>query len=131
MPQDSGPFKILLVDDEPAARFLLTRILGQRDYTFTEAGDGIQALDFLGKSGFDLIITDFRMPNLDGLELAVRARTRWPDIPIVLMSGYFSQTAWKLFSELFAGFIQKPINRRTLIQMIHKNLMPHRSSTEQ
>ena len=114
----AGPFKILLVDDDPATRILLTRILEQPDYVFTEADHGIQALELLEKSCFDLVITDLRMPDLDGIAFAVRARARWPHIPIVLMSGYFSEAAWKLESEIFGGFIQKPINREILIRII-------------
>jgi len=119
----AGPFNILLVDDDPATRILLTRILRQPDYVFTEADDGIQALDLLEKSCFDLIITDLRMPNLDGIAFAVRARARWPYIPIVLMSGYFSEAAWKLVSEVFGGFIQKPINREILMRIIQPLLV--------
>jgi len=114
----AGPFNILLVDDDPATRILLTRILQQPDYVFTEADHGIQALELLEKSCFDLVITDLRMPDLDGIAFAVRARARWPHIPIVLMSGYFSEAAWKLESEIFGGFIQKPINREILIRII-------------
>ena len=118
----ASPFNILLVDDEPANRVLLTRILGQPDCVFTEADDGMQALDLLEKSHFDLIITDLRMPNLDGVALAARVRSRWSDIPIVLMSGYFSETAWKLLPEGFAGLIRKPINRTTLMHIIQRIL---------
>ena len=118
-----GPFNILLVDDDPATRVLLTRILRQRDYVFTEADHGIQALALLEKSCFDLIITDLRMPDLDGIAFAVRARSRWPHIPIVLMSGYFSEAAWKLESEIFGGFIQKPIDREMLIRIIQRLLV--------
>jgi len=114
----TGPFNILLVDDDSATRILLTRVLQQPEYVFTEADDGVQALDLLEKSCFDLIITDLRMPDLDGIAFAVRARARWPHIPIVLMSGYFSEAAWKLVSEVFGGFIQKPINREMLIRII-------------
>ncbi|HEY7219384.1 MAG TPA: response regulator [Candidatus Binatia bacterium] len=119
----AGSFKILLVDDDPATRILLTRILGQPDYACTEADNGVQALDLLEKSCFDLIITDLRMPDLDGIAFAVRARARWPHIPIVLMSGYFSETAWKLDSEVFGGFIQKPIDRTILIPIIQRLLV--------
>ena len=118
----AGPFNILLVDDDPATRILLTRILRQPDYVFIEAEDGTQALDFLEKSGVDLIITDLRMPDLDGIGFAVRAHARWPHIPIVLMSGYFTEAAWKLDSEVFGGFIQKPINREILIRIIQRLL---------
>jgi two-component system, cell cycle response regulator CpdR len=119
----AGPFNILLVDDDPPTRILLTRILQRPDYVFTEADDGSQALDLLEKSCFDLIITDLRMPDLDGIAFAVRAHARWPHIPIVLMSGYFSEAAWKLDSEVFGGFIQKPINREILIRIIHPLLV--------
>jgi CheY-like chemotaxis protein len=118
----AGAFNILLVDDDPATRILLTRLLQQPDYVFAEAGDGIQALSLLEKSGFDLIITDLRMPDVDGIAFALRAHARWPYIPIVLMSGYFTEAAWKLDSEVFGGFIQKPINREILIRIIQRLL---------
>ena len=114
----AGPFNILLVDDDQATRILLTRILQQPDYVFTEADHGNKALDLLEKSCFDLIITDLRMPEVDGIAFALRAHARWPHIPIVLMSGYFTEAAWKLDSEVFGGFIQKPINREVLLRII-------------
>jgi CheY-like chemotaxis protein len=118
----AGPIKMLLVDDDPATRILLTRILREPEYVFTEADNGVRALELLEESCFDLIITDLRMPDLDGIAFAVRARSRLPHIPIVLMSGYFSETAWKLDSEVFGGFIQKPIDREILIPMIQRLL---------
>jgi CheY-like chemotaxis protein len=125
----AGPFNILLVDDDQATRILLTRILEQPDYVFTEADHGNKALDLLEKSCFDLIITDLRMPDVDGIAFALRAHARWPHIPIVLMSGYFTEAAWKLDSEVFGGFIQKPINRDVLLRIIQpllakSNLIP-------
>jgi two-component system, cell cycle response regulator CpdR len=118
----AGPFNILLVDDDQATRTLLTRILEQPDYVFTEADHGNKALDLLEKSCFDLIITDLRMPDVDGIAFALRAHARWPHIPIVLMSGYFTEAAWKLDSEVFGGFIQKPINREVLLRIIQRLL---------
>ena len=119
----AGPFNILLVDDDQATRILLTRILQQPDYVFTEADHGNKALDLLEKSCFDLIITDLRMPEVDGIAFALRAHARWPHIPIVLMSGYFTEAAWKLDSEVFGGFIQKPINREVLLRIIQRLLI--------
>jgi CheY-like chemotaxis protein len=119
----AGPFNILLVDDDQATRILLTRILQQPDYVFTEADHGNKALDLLEKSCFDLIITDLRMPDVDGIAFALRAHARWPHIPIVLMSGYFTEAAWKLDSEVFGGFIQKPVNREILIRIIQRLLV--------
>ena len=118
----AGPFNILLVDDDQATRILLTRILQQPDYVFTEADHGNKALDLLEKSCFDLIITDLRMPEVDGIAFALRAHARWPHIPIVLMSGYFTEAAWELDSEVFGGFIQKPINREVLLRIIQRLL---------
>jgi CheY-like chemotaxis protein len=118
----AGPFNILLVDDDQATRILLTRILQRPDYVFTEADHGNKALDLLEKSCFDLIITDLRMPEVDGIAFALRAHARWPHIPIVLMSGYFTEAAWKLDSEVFGGFIQKPINREVLLRIIQRLL---------
>src|SRR5438445_13527654 len=111
-----GPFKILLVDDDPATRILVTRILRQPDYAFTEADHAIQALDLLEKSSFDLVITDLRMPDLDGIAFAVRARARWRQIPIVLMSGFFSESVWKFVSHVYLYIFHMSVARDVLIR---------------
>lgn len=82
--------QILVVDDEPDLRRLAARILLEEGYHVHEAGDGLEALDYIssGRVSFDAIVTDIVMPRLDGVGLLRRLALIRPDLPVVLMSGY-------------------------------------------
>jgi CheY-like chemotaxis protein len=80
--------RILLVDDNAnglAARKCVLEELGYRIVTSTSGTDALEQFDC---HKFDLVITDFKMPRMDGLELISRLRRHTPDLPIVLISGY-------------------------------------------
>ena len=81
--------KILLVDDEPNIRFVLTAVLEQAGYQVESAEDGFVALRRIQKSVPDLVITDLRMPNMNGFELLSVLRTRFPELATVVISGEF------------------------------------------
>jgi CheY-like chemotaxis protein len=81
--------KILIVDDEPSIRFLLSTIVQQAGYTVDVAEDGFSALRKMQDSKPDLVITDLRMPNMNGFELLSVIRGRFPEIPTVAVSGEF------------------------------------------
>lgn len=83
------PKKILLVDDEPNIRFVLTAVLEQSGYQVESAEDGFVALRKIQKSVPDLVITDLRMPNMNGFELLSVLRTRFPELATVVISGEF------------------------------------------
>lgn len=78
---------VLVVDDVPEVRRLLSSILDISGYRAVEAEDGFDALSLLGSDTFDLVLTDVHMPGLDGLELVRAVRTIAPDTPIVVMTG--------------------------------------------
>lgn len=82
------PETILLVEDEHAALEVLSLLLAQEGYRVQEASDGVEALALLEKQRPDLVITDYWMPRLDGLELCRRMEDdpRWCDIPVIMMS---------------------------------------------
>ncbi len=79
-----------MVDDEPDLRRITARILLDEGYSVHEAGDGLEALDYIssGKASLDVIVTDIVMPRLDGVGLLRRLAIIQPDLPVVLMSGY-------------------------------------------
>ncbi|HET6842015.1 MAG TPA: response regulator [Candidatus Angelobacter sp.] len=81
--------KILLVDDEPNIRILLGSILKQAGYTVDVAEDGFAALHSIQQAMPDLVITDLRMPNMNGFELLSVIRTRFPELPAIAISGEF------------------------------------------
>ena len=86
---DDGVAKknILVVDDEPWSLKFISRFLRKEGYEVTEASDGAEAIDLIDNSRFDLVLSDVRMPRLDGVALAMHIRARIPTIPIILMTG--------------------------------------------
>ena len=79
--------RILLVDDETALRSLLGRALRLEDYEVIEAADGFEAWALARETRFDLIITDNRMPRLNGPAFISRVQDRYPTLPILRLSG--------------------------------------------
>jgi DNA-binding response OmpR family regulator len=117
-----GSSMILLVEDDSASRYALARILRNKGYDVIEATDGNEAFALFEKSHFDLVITDLKMPNQTGLVLIARIRVKWPNMPILLMSGLLSAAAGKLVTEGLAEFIHKPIEPEDLIATVQRLL---------
>jgi two-component system cell cycle response regulator CpdR len=85
--------RILLAEDEEALRGFLVRALKQDGHEVVAASDGAEALDALTreKGGFDLLLTDIRMPIMDGIALALAAARDYPELVILLMTGFADQ----------------------------------------
>jgi two-component system cell cycle response regulator CpdR len=85
--------RILLVDDEEPIRAFLKRGLEVDGHEVTVAIDGADGLDRLGEAGgaFDLLLTDIRMPMMDGIALALAAKRDHPNLTVLLMTGFADQ----------------------------------------
>jgi two-component system, cell cycle response regulator CpdR len=85
--------RILLAEDEESVRQLVARALTQDGHEVVATVDGAEAFDALKREGgrFDLLLTDIKMPVMDGLALALAAARDHPKLPIVLMTGYADQ----------------------------------------
>ncbi|MCL4809927.1 MAG: response regulator, partial [Thermoanaerobaculia bacterium] len=81
---------VLVVDDEPSFRALLRDILEGAGHGVTEARDGAEALAFLDRGSFDVVLTDRQMPKVDGLELVRRIRARTSPPPVVVLTAHGS-----------------------------------------
>lgn len=79
--------RILIVDDEKPMRLLLTKALCSEGYEITVVKNGVEAINQIEKEFYDLIITDYMMPQMDGLELTCRVKARYPFTPILVISG--------------------------------------------
>jgi len=87
-----GPMaRILVAEDEPAVREFVSRALAQHRYQVTTVADGSEALAELGRASYDLLLTDIVMPELDGIALALSAARDYPDMRIVMMTGYAAE----------------------------------------
>lgn len=102
--------RILLVEDDDSVRAFVRRALELDGYNVQEAGDGGEALDTLSSDqAFDLILSDIQMPVMDGIALALNAARDYPDIPLMLMTGYAHQRERAHgIEEIVRDVVQKP-----------------------
>ena len=80
--------RILIAEDEEAERTFLIRTLESRGHEVKVLADGVQALQTLQQNSFDMLLSDIVMLELDGIALALKVSRDWPDMPIVLITGY-------------------------------------------
>jgi len=85
--------RILIAEDEEPLRTLIKRALAEEGHLVVATADGSEALDVLQSegSGFDLLLTDIKMPVMDGIALALAVARAFPKLPILLMTGYADQ----------------------------------------
>ncbi len=112
---------ILLVDDDESVRETSADMLQELGYEVQQADCGIAALALLKERGFDVMVTDIRMPGMSGLELSDRASDLHRDLKIILISGYFQPQT------LNRRFLQKPFRTHELDQAIQAELSIHPS----
>jgi CheY-like chemotaxis protein len=120
--------KILIVEDEFLSRDNLCKFLGSEGYIIREASNGAEALEKLASESFDLVITDFVMPHVDGLRLIELVRDKWPQLPVILITGYLSANAGQIIlAGRAAQIITKPINLEDLLTAVKRILDTVRS----
>ena len=85
--------RVLIVDDEASMRMLVARAVAMDGHETVTAEDGAEALEILGneQSAFDLLLTDIQMPVMDGIALALAAARDFPQLTILLMTGFAEQ----------------------------------------
>ncbi|HEY7480571.1 MAG TPA: PAS domain S-box protein [Gemmatimonadales bacterium] len=121
----TGTETILLVEDESTVRSSTHRLLERYGYTVVEARHGLEALRVVEESGrrLDLVVTDLVMPEMGGMELVERLRTRNPGLKVLFMSGY-SERAFAGEGRLppDTGFLEKPFTVEQLMRRLRKIL---------
>ena len=110
---------ILVVDDELLIRDLLYDFFSGQGWDITVADNGEAALTILRDKEFDLILTDIKMPEMDGLTLTERVRVDYPDLPVIVMTGYPSvDSAVQALRSKVEDYIIKPFNINQLYKVI-------------
>ena len=103
--------KILIVDDEFNSRTLLAQLFQEDGYSADTAENGKTALEALKSTPFDILITDIRMPVMDGIELFHRAKEVYPHMPVILFTAYGTiEAAVKALKEGVFHYLEKPVN---------------------
>src|SRR5687767_11118181 len=82
----AAPIDCLVVDDEPRLRRILVQLMETEGFRCREAGDGVEALARLSEKPVQLLLSDVRMPRMDGLDLLKEVRARWPDTAAVMVT---------------------------------------------
>lgn len=115
--------RILVVDDDPAIRDVLARGLGNAGYQVTVAQDGRQALSRLRERDFQVVISDVKMPNLEGLETLAAIKKINPDVEVIMVTGQASVCDAVNAMKLGAyDFIQKPLELDVILALVEKAL---------
>ena len=120
-PGDLPSATILLVEDEPAVRRLVATSLTRAGYRVLEAADGLQGMELFEAhaEAIDLLITDLRMPEMDGESLVRALRGRDPDLRVLCVSGYPGLASGLASTE---HFLAKPFSRYELLGTVRKVL---------
>ncbi len=115
--------KILIVDDEQSYRQLLTLVFEEQGNTVRTAMNGRLALEMLAAEPADIIISDVKMPDMDGIEMLRAVRETQPDLGVILMTAFASvETAREAFKLGADDFIQKPFDVEELKLIVRKTL---------
>lgn len=118
---ESTAKSILIVDDEEIIRDFLSEVL--EDYQITLAEDGDIAINRLEERPYDLVITDLRMPKVQGQEVVKFAREKYPNSRVIVISGYSSlSTVSQSVSSGACAFLSKPFSIKELLQTVDQAL---------
>jgi two-component system response regulator (stage 0 sporulation protein F) len=120
--------KILVVDDEEGARDLFNTILTDEGYDVSLANGGEEALGLFKSYPFNLVITDIKMPVMDGLQLLQEIRKMGSKTDVIMVTAYGEVESYlKAMSLGAAEYINKPIRIKELKQIVHKVLSEQRA----
>ena len=111
--------RIMVVDDEPLVGKSLKRLLGKAGYEVEAFTDSLIAVDALKDNHFDIVVTDLMMDNIDGLKLLEIVKEQYPDIKVVIITGYIEKLTEEEASQKGAfAFVSKPFRIDDLREII-------------
>ena len=123
--------QVLIIDDDSGMRSTLSDILEDTGYKVTGYGSGKQALDWVKKKPFDVVVVDIKLPDMDGMELLEQIKLINPESAVIMMTGYASvETAIEAMKEGAYAYLIKPFNMNELKAVIKKALREIRLSLE-
>lgn len=122
-PARNGRTRVLVVDDEASIRDLLQKTLALAEYDVDTAADGGTALGLLRDSEYDLLVADLKMPGMDGLTLIRQARRLRSDLPVVIVTGFSSESsAIEALNLGVASYLLKPFGVPDVLSAASKAL---------
>lgn len=123
--------RILIVDDEVNIRNGLKAILEQNSYEILTASNGIEALGIIQSEAIDLLVTDIKMPKMDGLRLQEEVQKTKPDLPVILLTAYGTvENAVEAMRKGAYDFLTKPVNLEKFEMVVDRALANQKLKTE-
>jgi CheY-like chemotaxis protein len=119
--KEGSKYAILVVDDEESIRDLVVAFLSKLGHSCLTAIDGVDALDKMKGNKIDAVVTDIKMPNMDGIALTSEIVTQYPDLPIMVMTAFGQEySAGLAISTGARDFIKKPFSLDEFAIRLHK-----------
>jgi DNA-binding NtrC family response regulator len=109
---------VLVVDDDAEVRWVICLLLTQAGYDVHQAQSGFEALKRMEEVQCEVVVTDYRMPHMNGLQLLEIFRARWPGAPVIVVSGEPSQTAWLILQQGGYAWLPKPYDSAQLLRTV-------------
>ena len=114
---------VLVVDDEPTVRDLLSKTLTTANYDVETAPDGPSGLDRLQAAKYDLLITDLKMPGMDGLSVIREVRQKHGDLPVIVITGHSTEaSAIEALNLGVSGYLTKPFRMTRVLAVAARAL---------
>jgi diguanylate cyclase (GGDEF)-like protein len=121
-------YKVLIVDDDESIRNLMVALLAQKGHHCETATNGLEALDRISKDGFDAVITDIVMPEMDGISLTEELLKRYQSLPVMTVTGYAEEySAETAMASGAREFIRKPFSNTEFMLRFDKMMREHRA----
>jgi DNA-binding NtrC family response regulator len=119
--KEISKYTILLVDDEESMRKLIATFLSKLGHSCLTAIDGVDALHKMKRNKIDAVVTDIKMPNMDGITLASKISIQYPELPIMIMTAFEEEdTAGLAVCAGARDFIRKPFSLNEFSVRLHK-----------
>jgi two-component system, cell cycle sensor histidine kinase and response regulator CckA len=117
------PANILVVEDDRVSRNLICEVLRNEGHQVVEGSDGAEALELVYAQRFDLVISDFVMPKLNGLKFVEQLHRLQPTLPIIFITGYLSTISGQTILDEVAEVLPKPFELSVLRSTVQRLLI--------
>ena len=111
---------ILVAEDDPCTRHIICEIIHDAGHSVDSAKDGLEALAHLERQRYDVLVTDYHMPRLNGLYLLTISRAVWPSLPVVMVSGELGQIRADAIRQGAYAWLSKPYRADQLLKTIER-----------
>ena len=122
-PQSSERWDVLVIDDEPVVCDAVRRVLGAEGLRVATASDGVTGLGHAAAATCRLVLLDLMLPDRSGFEVLRAFRAWWPDLPVVVITGYAThESARRAMEEGAADYLPKPFEESELLAVVRRAL---------